>query len=145
MFVILLLGAANVLVSEMKIQRTATLTEVTRSYKVCDFGLSRVLGDDDGAEPFGASAASAASADAVGGRGRNRNRDITGGIGTSLYMAPEVIVSDKAVMGAHPFASDVYSYAILAWQVLDGERPFVHEPVCAGLTMAQIKERVVGC
>ena len=36
----------------------------------------------------------------------------------------EIICNDSAVMSAHPFACDVFSYAILAWQVLSGSRPY---------------------
>ena len=35
-----------------------------------------------------------------------------------LYMAPEMLLYDKATLTSHPYACDVYSYAILAWQVV---------------------------
>ena len=40
--------------------------EVRRTYKICDFGVSRMLGDRN-----------------------EQTRAITGGVGTGLYMAPE--------------------------------------------------------
>ena len=33
-------------------------------------------------------------------------------------MSPELILEEEDTLTAHPFASDVYSYAILAWEIL---------------------------
>lgn len=79
------------------------------------------------------------------GKPRDSNADlaITGGIGTSLFMAPEVIICDRRSLAANPFASDVYSYSMLAWQVLADELPFAHDPMYRGLDAKQIKELVV--
>jgi len=85
-----------------------------RVYKICDFGLSRVhhgaLRDSAPASHHG---------DNV-----NMNSNITGGLGTPAYMAPEVITSDVQKMSECPRASDVYAYSILAWMVLSGEKPY---------------------
>jgi serine/threonine-protein kinase len=99
-----------------------------RCYKVCDFGVSRALG----VEELGVGLA-------VG--DNPRDRSITGNIGTALYMSPELIVCNKEELEAHPFASDIYSYGILAWQVMTGEKPYQHQ--CAGLSGHQIKQKVV--
>ena len=65
----------------------------------------------------------------VGGSGGGQNErelDITGGVGTGIYMSPEAIANDDAMLRAHPFASDVFSFGVLAWQILAGERPYVN-------------------
>ena len=109
---LLLLHAGNVLVvGETLAQRT---------FKVCDFGLSRML-------------------DGEGGVQGERGRSITGGMGTSKWMAPEVIVSDGLQLDAHPYASDVYSFAVLAWQVLAGEQPYAG----FGGSLHQLKQEVM--
>ena len=125
-----------------------------RTYKVADFGLSRVvLGVSNEGE---------------------QGRGITGGLGTGLYMSPEMITKDavqvvqvrKKVLNsvcmhtivhfvsvtcvylhgqlqAYPFACDIFSYGILAWQLLADERPYVSSDACLGLSLHQIKHRVV--
>ena len=50
---------------------------------------------------------------------------VRAGIGTPMYMAPEIIVGDQDALRAHPFACDIYSYAILAWEVRCGAVPCV--------------------
>jgi serine/threonine protein kinase len=98
-----------------------------KTYKICDFGMSRILGVSDGAWA-------------------KRERAITGGIGTALWMAPEVITTDRAQLNAHPFGGDVYAFGILAWEVLAGERPYVglRHGRCRGIGAHQIKQLVVG-
>ena len=68
---------------------------------------------------------------------------ITGGVGTSIYMAPEVIISDKAAMTDFPFACDIFSYGVLAYQVLAGHRPYDNHPTCVDKSIHQIKQLVV--
>lgn len=75
------------------------------TYKVCDFGLSPLT-------------------HAKGwGRGRVTGRS---GMVTSKWMAPEVITSEPEQLVAHPFARDVYSFAILAWEGGAGGRVPLH-------------------
>jgi hypothetical protein len=64
--------------------------------KVCDFGLSQVI--PEGEEFFNLQPR-----------------------GTPLYMAPEVLAP-----GSHPLTgkADVYSFAIMMWEILTGEEPF---------------------
>ena len=114
------LKPGNILISEVKDKDGAILQQ---TYKVCDFGVSRWLGGEDG--------------------GGDRAMAMTGGIGTSLYMAPEIITNDKAKMGRTPYACDVHSYGILAWQILSGERPYVTDAACDGMSLHQIKQQVV--
>ena len=74
--------------------------------KVADFGLSRLAGD--GAAPLR-----------------------TATHGTATHMAPEVL-SDNA----HSRAADVWSFGVVLWELLAGERPF------AGCSYAQVVLRV---
>lgn len=106
----------NILISETEVEGV-----VQRTYKVCDFGLSRWLGDE----------------------GSERAMVITGGIGTSIFMAPEVITSNAVAMRDHPFACDVFSYSILAYQVLAGHRPYDCNAACVSKSPHQIKQLVV--
>ena len=114
------LKPGNILISEVKDNDGAILQQ---TYKVCDFGVSRWLGGEDG--------------------GGDRAMAMTGGIGTALYMAPEIITNDKAKMGRTPYACDVHSYGILAWQILSGDRPYITDEVCASMGLHQIKQQVV--
>jgi hypothetical protein len=91
---------------------------------VCDFGVSRVLDVGAGADEA------------------PRDRSMTGGVGTGLFMSPEMISRGDALQ-SHPFACDVYSYALLAWQVLEGERPYVGAEAFSGMSIHQIKQCVV--
>ena len=45
-------------------------------------------------------------------------------IGTPPYMAPEPIIDQQHEMQAHPFACEVCSYDIMAWQLVAGERSY---------------------
>ena len=68
---------------------------------------------------------------------------MTGGVGTPFFMAPEIVKGSAAHVD-HPFACDVYSFAILAWCVLSGERqPYVASAECAGLGAHVITRMVV--
>ena len=93
---------ANVLISGL--DEDAASGAVRRvEVKVADFGLSRVRG----------------SSKASGGGG--------GGAGTYTHMAPEVIDDEYAAefgvhFGASP-ASDVFSLAVVMWELLTGEEP----------------------
>ena len=42
--------------------------------------------------------------------------------GTPPYMSPELIEEDFATLESHPYACDVYAFAILAWEILTGDR-----------------------
>jgi serine/threonine protein kinase len=68
---------------------------------------------------------------------------MTGGIGTTFFMAPEVVTGAQQELAAHPFACDVYSYAILAWCILSGERPYATNAACDGLSPHQVTHKVV--
>ena len=56
----------------------------------------------------------------------------------------QAITYDQHQLQAHPLACDVYSYAILAWQVLVGARPYTTNTECEGMSPHQIKQLVVG-
>jgi Leucine-rich repeat (LRR) protein len=55
--------------------------------KLCDFGLARVMGD--------------------------AHRTMTGGVGSMLWMAPEVMMD-----AAYDYSADVYAWGILAWEIM---------------------------
>lgn len=44
--------------------------------------------------------------------------------GTPLYMAPELLVGDKGITSA----CDMYSFGIMAWEVLSGQKPYACIP-----------------
>lgn len=84
------------------------------SVKVLDFGLAELLADPDGSR--GESPPGDASATATGALP-----------GTPLYAAPELIRSGRASR-----ASDIYSFGVLAYELLGGKPPF-QGPVMAVL------------
>ena len=57
--------------------------------KLCDFGLAKVLGD------------------------ASQQRNMTSGIGSILWMAPELLMEDE-----YSFSADVYSWGIVAWEIM---------------------------
>ncbi|OHT13310.1 TKL family protein kinase [Tritrichomonas foetus] len=63
--------------------------------KVCDFGMSRTMPEDD------------------------QKTLLTGGAGTVQWMAPEVLNSDP-----YDKKADVYSYGIMLWEIMTCEVPF---------------------
>ena len=99
----MLVPQANVLISELD-EDTVTGSVQRIRVKVADFGLARVR-------------SSSSSRGSVGG----------GGAGTYTHMAPEVIDDEYAAefdvhFGASP-ASDVFSLAVVMWELLTGEEP----------------------
>lgn len=50
---------------------------------------------------------------------RTGTEDISGGIGTSQWMAPEVLISQK-----YDEKADVYSFGIILWEMLTGDVPY---------------------
>lgn len=65
-------------------------------------------------------------------------RLMTSGIGTPTFMAPEIVAGDIQ-LETHPFACDVFSFGILAWQILTGDSPYTN----SGMSPHQIKRKVV--
>ena len=49
-------------------------------------------------------------------------------------------MADQAQLKSRPFACDVYSYAILAWQVLSGRRPYQRQ--VHGMTPLQVLDLI---
>lgn len=66
---------------------------------VCDFGLSRCF-----PESFE----------------KSMNLTITGGIGTPLYMSPELLKMEEQ----YDLSVDVYAFAILAYEIVSGKEPY---------------------
>jgi len=65
------------------------LDDVNRA-KLCDFGLARMVGDVQ--------------------------RTMTGGVGSVLWMAPEVMTD-----AIYDYSADVYAWGILAWEIMSPE------------------------
>jgi serine/threonine protein kinase len=80
--------------------------------KVLDFGLARFVGDDRERDPAAGVARAPADATNLTGSGAI--------VGTPLYAAPEVVQGRPATR-----ASDIYSFGVLAYQLLTGRAPFV--------------------
>jgi hypothetical protein len=76
--------------------------------KICDFGIARIGTTDDGAD---------VTADALRSPPLTRTGEI---VGTPLYVAPEIVCDEQ------PFrpSADVFSLAVLAYEVLSGRHPF---------------------
>ncbi len=83
--------------------------------KILDFGLSRLLGSetDDGEKR--AASPSFSDADLV-----TEFQTMRGVAGTPSYMAPELFSGTKPTI-----ASDLYAIAVLAFEILVGQRPYV--------------------
>jgi hypothetical protein len=60
-------------------------------------------------------------------------------------MAPEIIdiANNRAEIEAHPFACDTFSYGILAWQIVFGDRPYVSNRKFRHTPVEKIKQHVV--
>jgi serine/threonine protein kinase len=67
--------------------------------KIFDFGLAREILEDSP---------------------NQKTRQMTGGVGTPRYMAPEV----ASMSDTYGFAADVYSFSILLWQIVTTRTPF---------------------
>ncbi|KAG0579405.1 hypothetical protein KC19_4G096100 [Ceratodon purpureus] len=103
------LKAMNILVKHVKGRELEPKTVLYTFVKVADFGLSKI-----------------------------KERSMTYGnqtlmVGTTRWMAPELIksntdqdqvqVSDDAIIAKYPFASDVYSFGMVCYEILTGEWP----------------------
>lgn len=89
--------------------------------KISDFGISR-FGNDDASVEVDASAPTMVGGD------RPRSAELTGTgmmLGTPLYMAPEAARGGRSVDAR----ADVFSFAILACELLTGRLPFAVPPV----------------
>lgn len=75
--------------------------------RVCDFGFSRCF-----SEVFS----------------RSLQLSMSGKVGTPLYMAPEMLITDdsdeEGNKGHFGFGIDVYSFAIMAYEIVSGKEPF---------------------
>jgi serine/threonine protein kinase len=81
--------------------------DTSRFLKLCDFGLSKSLADITSTSLRTADPSSALHAAA-------------GGVGTPHYMAPEVI----SIKPKFSFASDVYAFGVVCWEVICMQLPF---------------------
>ena len=83
------------------------LLDAQHRAKLCDFGLALVLADTQ--------------------------RTMTNGVGSALWMAPEVILRAQ-----YSFSADVYAWGILAWEIMSPG-----EVLYASLSMFEISKNVV--
>jgi len=105
----------NVLVKRLSGAPELEYSEGYLNAKLADFGLSKTKN--------------------LSTRYSNQTRDV----GTRKWMAPEVfeITKDKIDSDAvqlpeiaHPFKADVYSFALVCYEILTGEKPFETEKMC---------------
>ncbi|KAH9560743.1 hypothetical protein CY35_06G123400 [Sphagnum magellanicum] len=109
------LKSMNVLVKRLSGAPELEYSEGYLNAKLADFGLSKTKN--------------------LSTRYSNQTRDV----GTRKWMAPEVfeITKDKIDSDAvqlpeiaHPFKADVYSFALVCYEILTGEKPFETEKMC---------------
>jgi tetratricopeptide (TPR) repeat protein/tRNA A-37 threonylcarbamoyl transferase component Bud32 len=94
-----------------------------RRVRVTDFGLARIMGDDDSESwPDEAAAAAAAVPSRVAALPDLRLTDVGTVIGTVAYMAPE----QHQGRPADP-RSDQFAFAAALWEAIAGERPYPHD------------------
>lgn len=62
-------------------------------------------------------------------------------VGTPLYMGPELSNGSK---NAHA-SSDIFSFGVIAFELLTGSRPYVFPPVLGGLIFDDVRERLRKC
>lgn len=62
-------------------------------------------------------------------------------VGTPLYMGPELAYGSK---NAHT-SSDMFSFGVIAFELLKGERPYSFPPVLGGLIFDDVRERLRQC
>jgi Leucine-rich repeat (LRR) protein len=75
--------------------------------KLCDFGLAKIVGD--------------------------AQRTMTSGVGSLLWMPPEVLQCDS-----YSFSADVYSWGIMAWEIMSPE-----EELFPGLSTYEVAKQIV--
>jgi Leucine-rich repeat (LRR) protein len=75
--------------------------------KLCDFGLAKIVGD--------------------------AQRTMTSGVGSLLWMPPEVMRGDS-----YSFSADVYSWGIMAWEIMSPE-----EELFPGLSTYEVAKQIV--
>ncbi|KAG0602655.1 hypothetical protein M758_10G030800 [Ceratodon purpureus] len=114
------LKSENILVKLVSVKDAETTYHT--HVKVADFGLSKLKENS------------------------SRYSNYTLSVGTTRWMAPELI--NTATFGAHksrkkipksPFQSDIYSFAIICYEILTGEVPFYEIG-----TQSDVKKKVVG-
>ncbi|MEM6456604.1 MAG: serine/threonine-protein kinase, partial [Acidobacteriota bacterium] len=111
--VLMAASAANVLHRDIKPENIFLhRTEAGEVVKVVDFGIAKLMGDDD--EP---DAAAAVSSDATG--MLSEPMHTTGLIGTPVYMAPERLLSEP-----YDVRADIYSVGVLLYRMISGRIPF---------------------
>ena len=95
------------------------LVTTALSIKVADFGTATFLRNDGQVRKSGSNNNSAE--DAIGAISANYTKsDLTKGIGTYLWMAPEVLQGGRK----YDLSIDVYSFGIVLWEVAAQQRPW---------------------
>ena len=86
--------------------------------KICDFGVARMVGTNDSA-------------------------NMTGQVGTPVYMAPELLLQTTAQEHANPQKFDVYSYGILIWALWSRRVPYRQHFMENSLNTFQLAQEIV--
>jgi tRNA A-37 threonylcarbamoyl transferase component Bud32 len=86
--------------------------------KICDFGVARMVGNNDSA-------------------------NMTGQVGTPVYMAPELLLQTSAREHANPQKFDVYSYGILLWALWSRRVPYRRHFMENSLNTFQLAQEIV--
>ena len=89
--------------------------------KIADFGLARKLSGSD--------------RDVSGAAG-----EMTANVGTPIYMAPELYTTSSKT--TYNGAVDMYSFALVAWSLFTGERPFDREQKSGNSTLFSFMQSV---
>jgi hypothetical protein len=110
------------------------LEDATGCVKIADFGISSLaLADepqDAGRDTAIAPTQRAPVAASTPGRAERSNRTRTGVImGTPIYMAPELVGGARDALPS----ADVFSFGIIAYELLTGDHPFGEAPVMRAL------------
>jgi serine/threonine protein kinase len=101
--------------------------------KIADFGIARIAGEELTAVKTDADAPTVARDTASTMRGTDPGADLTRTghvIGTPLYMAPELAGGSKVA----PPSSDIWSFGVIAYEMLTGRHPFDIPPVMLAIS-----------
>jgi serine/threonine-protein kinase len=114
--------------------------------KLADFGIS-IINDNNARGLSWNSAAFAETLGANSSRGKapvEREATLTQTgvlVGTPLYMAPELAYGSKKA----PSSSDMFSFGVIAYELLAGARPYSFPPVLGGFVHDDVRDRLRRC
>eukprot|EP00040_Diaphanoeca_grandis_P014320 m.72564 g.72564 ORF g.72564 m.72564 type:complete len:1102 (+) comp24465_c0_seq1:285-3590(+) len=109
--------------------------------KVADFGTGKIQTQFESGSRSAAPTSTSASGTHSGVPAIDHPRTLTKGIGSLLWMAPEVLRGEK-ISASHGAALDVYSFAIVMWEIWARARPW-DEVEGTGITFTVTLEQLV--